>query len=375
MLMAASWLLAIAGACRSEFSRPGNELASSSSDDRAKLIIEDPNWHIESLGDLPVERSPLSMSCTANMSCWLSNSHLMWISADGRSWRQIPVPGATESDAILSMFPFTSQITWLVKTSGLYKTRDGGNNWERVSVPDLDKGKGRIHAAYFQDERVGWVVGGKYRPLRTGEGVVNNALSDDRKSILTGCILRTPDGGDTWHINELPESVGRFDAIMFVNDLGIASGDAGCAVTTDGGKRWNEILRKYRNEETGETPEAHGVFFLDENNGWITLSWAQIIATRNGGKSWELIYRQTDSKPNVGPDTFGDIAFIDRSHGLAITQELGGGRLFKTSDGGKSWTGISANERFRQLALTPATRRGVLLGTKHVYSVSQINRD
>jgi photosystem II stability/assembly factor-like uncharacterized protein len=55
---------------------------------------------------------------------------------------------------------------------------------------------------------------------------------------------------------------------------------------------------------------------------------------------------------------------------LALSRSLGGGKLFKTSDGGKTWAEIVTDERFYAIALTEE-ERGLLVSNKNLYFVSR----
>ena len=222
---------------------------------------------------------------------------------------------------------------------------------------------------YFRDTMVGWVVGSRFQPLLKDEPMVNNAMSSDRKSILTGFIIQTSDGGTSWQLHDVGRRIGGFEQIVLTKNLGVAFGNAGCVAKGDGGKRWIDILEKFRDQDTKEMPEATSAFFVDEKKGWITLTGAEIISTQDGGKSWQIIYGPTESQPNVNPDTLTEISFVDWRHGLALSRTLGGGKLFKTSDGGKTWAEIETDERFYAIAFE--NERGLLVSHKNLYFVSR----
>lgn len=236
----------------------------------------------------------------------------------------------------------------------------------------FDDGEGRIWDVWFQDNDLGWLVGGKYRNLQKGEGFVNNALSDDRKRILEGCILQTTDGGASWQIQDVKKSVGRFGSIRFWNDgVGMAFGDAGCVLTATGGKQWTDIRRHFPSDETGERAAASSASFIDRSNGWILLSDSAVITTHDSGKSWQPVHKGvSDSSTPAMPDNLSDISFVDERNGLALSDKLSGGKLFKTTDGGRTWIEIGSEQRYHALTF-PDGERGFLVSNQNVYSVSR----
>lgn len=71
------------------------------------------------------------------------------------------------------------------------------------------------------------------------------------------------------------------------------------------------------------------VDFVDEKNGWAVGHDSTIIATTDGGETWELQKFDTE----IG-DPFMDVAFFDKNKGFAIGVF---DMFYKTQDGGKTW--------------------------------------
>ncbi|MEP6913470.1 MAG: YCF48-related protein, partial [bacterium] len=57
----------------------------------------------------------------------------------------------------------------------------------------------------------------------------------------------------------------------------------------------------------------HAVFFLDVNRGWAVGSRGTLLATLDGGKTW-----QTKSQPT--PDVLRDIYFTDEQNGWLLCE-------------------------------------------------------
>jgi photosystem II stability/assembly factor-like uncharacterized protein len=80
-----------------------------------------------------------------------------------------------------------------------------------------------------------------------------------------------------------------------------------------------------------------GVYFLNENKGWIVGSRGTILATQDGGGTWQKIVSGTD-------DTIKDVHFFDEQNGWLLCErdryQLGSNApsyLLKTTDGGGHW--------------------------------------
>ena len=87
----------------------------------------------------------------------------------------------------------------------------------------------------------------------------------------------------------------------------------------------------------------HGVFFLDQNRGWAVGSRGTLLATTDGGKSW-----QAKSQPSA--DILRDIYFTDDQNGWLVceknvydlkTKDEPRAYLMQTSDGGETWKRIN----------------------------------
>ena len=126
----------------------------------------------------------------------------------------------------------------------------------------------------------------------------------------------------------------RLRGVSAVNPLvAWASGERGTfARTVDGGRTW----------ASGVVPGAEGLDFRDVNAFDAETAYllaigegdkSRIYKTADGGRSWALQFR------NERPAAFFDaMAFWDRDHGLAISDPVEGRFLVvTTSDGGRTW--------------------------------------
>jgi photosystem II stability/assembly factor-like uncharacterized protein len=130
-------------------------------------------------------------------------------------------------------------------SGGIYRTRDGGVNWEAVFDDQPVQSIGALAVAP-SDPNVVWAG--------TGEGKIRSHISVGQG------VYRSVDGGDTWTLRGL-ERTGRIPRLVvhpadpdvaYACALGHAYGpqpERGVFRTTDGGTTWDHVL------------------FIDENTG------------------------------------------------------------------------------------------------------------
>jgi photosystem II stability/assembly factor-like uncharacterized protein len=99
--------------------------------------------------------------------------------------------------------------------------------------------------------------------------------------------------------------------------------------TTDGGATWHKVYN-------GLFEDFYSVYFVDNNTGYATSFnsndyFGYIFKTIDGGNSWV--------RNNVSADYLGDVFFTDIYTGYIA----GAGKIFKTTDGGLSWSYFSGD--------------------------------
>jgi len=96
-------------------------------------------------------------------------------------------------------------------------------------------------------------------------------------------------------------------------------------------------------QRTSSLAWLHAVFFVDQNRGWAVGSRGALLATSDGGRSWQ-------AKPQPTEDVIRDVYFTDELNGWLVCErniyELQSNKdprayLMKTSDGGEHWQRVN----------------------------------
>lgn len=188
----------------------------------------------------------------------------------------------------------------------IYKTSDGGYNWNRVT--DI-----RLHDML------------KVQMIDTDKGfAVGNH----------GLFLKTIDGGQNWKIMPVwTEGVtANLTSLYFKDeDNGIVIGESGfCRKTDDGGETWSTV--------TGLGSEnLLSISFKDASAGYISADssgYAKVYSTGNWGSNWTT----TNIHKKTRAGEVRRVYMINSNDGFAAGTE---GTLMRTSDGGENWWQIA----------------------------------
>lgn len=148
--------------------------------------------------------------------------------------------------------------------------------------------------------------------------------------LVASCLVA--DAQPAWR-ELFPPTVHDLRRLVFLDSSrGWISGTNGAMLrTTNGGATWHT-------QPSGVSTEIHELFFLNDRFGWAltwsdfvdTLTWfgTNILRTTNGGTVW------TRSQYPISGEFFSAIHFHDSSNGL-----MGGafGRIVRTTNGGITW--------------------------------------
>jgi len=216
---------------------------------------------------------------------------------------------------------------------GIGKTMDCGQNWTYSNLETANDSK----FIYFIDAAIGFVSykhkttnGGQsfYTPLfstpPTGEILAMDFDGNQLGYMVgeSGMIYKTTDAGDNWTALTSALTVKDLYSISFPTaQTGYIGGDNQLLKTTDSGSSWSVL------PTNGLIPNGT-ISFPDQNTGFAIGTDGKAYRSTDGGINWTLL--------NTGSTTnFTDVCFIDANNGY-----FGGvgGVLVKTTDGGNTWT-------------------------------------
>ena len=231
---------------------------------------------------------------------------------------------------------------------------------------------------YFYDDKLGWAVGLSGTVLHTNDGgqtwqaqysgnvfeLFGVHFVDPNKGYIVGSnatLLEALDSGLEWHSVSDPSdeghgtakriifsdpasswksALGYYDLHFSTPQHGWGVGEVGkIAYTNDGGQTWN-------GQDSGDMMVAfnnlYGVYSVDANTGWTVGASGTVIKTMDAGQTWEAKI--------IGPDELRSIYALDAQTAWTVGSS---GAIYATTDGGAEW-----NE---QITPTDKTLQGNML--------------
>ncbi len=195
--------------------------------------------------------------------------------------------------------------------------------------------------------------------LRRSVGLFDAARAGGETIVAVGKmgeILRSEDGGNTWHRVNSRTSDPLLGVGFSDDEHGVVVGANGVYLdTSDGGKIW-------KRRSIGVRDNLFTVRFLDHNNGFILGAFGTLLHTEDGGKNWRAVDLNwekflPDLSEKLGivqPHLYG-ISFCDSLHGLIVGEY---GLVLGTEDGGKSWRVLAGGGMADRQLFTVATVGG-----------------
>ena len=235
------------------------------------------------------------------------------------------------TQGLIAVSPVNSRVVWASGRGGTFLlTTDGGATWKGAVVPGAE-------ALQFRD------VQGVSEKVAYLQSIGNNP-TDFR-------IYKTVDGGATWTMQFQNQNPGAFyDCFAFwTPKRGISHSDSVNGAFPDlritDGQTWQDISSNMPPALPGEASfAASGTCVATQGgrNAWIATGGstiARVLATRDGGDTWNAYDTPLVSSPSAGAFT---VAFRDPWHGIVGGGDLdpsdpNSARTASSNDGGQSW--------------------------------------
>ncbi len=251
----------------------------------------------------------------------------------GLTWERNAGSGFPPDEDFFKVQFFGESTGFLLGYRGVYRTDDGGASWENNWLPVVAN-RGALDIS-FVDKDTAYLLGSRYLesdPIalyRTVDGgkhwtPVEGARSSVLRAVLaiwfadaqTGwaggaVIMKTADGGATWTTQLGSATVREF--FFFDVERGFAIGGKSILRTVDGGAAWTDVT-----PADDRIADMRGVFFLDEQRGWIVgrgtdlqvegklFKRSLLLETDDGGDAWKIREFLFDYTPFMGLEAPAD---------------------------------------------------------------------
>jgi photosystem II stability/assembly factor-like uncharacterized protein len=271
------------------------------------------------------------------------------------TWRSIGPQRGGRSVAVAGSSTRPSEYYMGTTGGGVFKTTDGGESWAPVSDKYFGGTIGAVAVSESNPDVV-YVGGGEF-PIR------GNVSHGDG-------VYKSTDAGKTWTYLGLVETRQiakirihpRNPDIAYVAAFGpvwAPSPARGIFKTTDGGKTWAKIL--FRNDSTGaidlamdpSNPDVlYAGFWQAGRKPWVLISGGAgsgLFKSTDAGKTWKEITRNAGLPAGIIGNVGITVSAANPKRLWAIIEADSGG-VFRSDDGGDSWTRLNSERKLRQRA-------------------------
>jgi photosystem II stability/assembly factor-like uncharacterized protein len=249
----------------------------------------------------------------------------------GFAWHDTPTGTTAHFRGLSAVSATTAWVSGYTATDGVVlRTTDRGASWQNVSPPGAAGLQFRDIEAFDADHAVAMSIG--------------NFPTDFR-------IYVTSDGGQTWSLTQQNTNPGAFyDCMTFFNDRrGLLLSDPPdgqhflVLATNDGGLSWHVTGQQMPQALPGEAAFAASGECITSHGGraWFGTTAGRVFRSDDGGASWTV--SQTPIASGGGTNGINALAFRSGQHGLAVGGDFADptnspDNFARTSDGGQTWS-------------------------------------
>ncbi|RLD57689.1 MAG: hypothetical protein DRJ05_09275, partial [Bacteroidetes bacterium] len=233
-------------------------------------------------------------------------------------WERVTPSPQEHSINDICKIPGTDKLIAVGEGSTVMISENDGVNWDIYLNPTGEDNGYNCKGVHFINENTGFIYGGKET------------------------ILKTMDGGKNWVLTFNGNSNASWE---YINEIEFVNETTGFAITNDG-----QILKStdtgesWENIESGASFDLNVLEFADTENGLIFSYGDEYLKTTDGGESWSI----ENLPASISGLYFKDVYFTSSSSGIAIgskyIQESTEGFIYKTDDGGITWTEVFHDE-------------------------------
>lgn len=226
------------------------------------------------------------------------------------NWEKLNSP----TDQLLrNLYAVNENYVWAAGGNGtIIRTTNGGEEWSVLNTGISTF----IYDVFFWNENIGWALSFPFTPPFIAK------------------ILKTTDSGESWKVEDYPESFIVFRTICFLDSLNGFIGGNYIAKTNDGGISWTRV--NVDSSLFSDYPVIK-IKFYNEQFGYASggsrdkagVMWR----TTDGGENW--------SAQGISPDEVFDFYIIDSVNVFALSGDPEGiypVGIVQTTDGGINWT-------------------------------------
>ncbi|MGK2936647.1 MAG: WD40/YVTN/BNR-like repeat-containing protein [Solirubrobacteraceae bacterium] len=253
------------------------------------------------------------------------------------------------------------------ENGGLARTTDGGQTWTKVGVPTSED----ILDVSFPTAQIGYAIdtdgklfkstntGTSWANLDTGTTAKPGAVYAPSASVVilvgpTG-VRRSGNGADSFTTVKGAVAKAKLDDYDDAGSSIIVWGRTALLRSGDKGKTWKAL------KLPGKKTKVTRADFVTANSGFLRDSGGRLWKTTNGGKKWTEVQ-------SVGSTDYYGMSFSSATSGYLVTSEFGDadelGYLLRTTDGGKTWAPqLVTNAEIKGYGIAAGATSYVLAGT------------